>query len=75
MNKNFKTLIFGFLAMAFSFFGMSSAHATGVDLSTLTAAVDFSTTTTAILGVAAALMVVYIAWKAAKMVVGAVRGL
>lgn len=46
-----------------------------VDLTTLTTAVDFSTTTTAILGVAAALIVVYIVWKAAKMVIGALRGM
>lgn len=48
--------------------------AAGPDLSTLTAAVDFGTVTTAILGVAAALIVVYIAWKGAKLVLGAVKG-
>ena len=48
--------------------------AVGPDLSTLTTAVDFGTVTTAILGVAAALIVVYIAWKGAKMVISAVRG-
>lgn len=52
-----------------------SANAVPVDLTSLTTAVDFSTTTTAVLGVAAAAIVVYIAWKAAKMVVGAVRGM
>lgn len=51
-----------------------SAHAAGPDLSTLTAAVDFGTVTTALLGVAAAIIVVYIAWKGAKMVLGAVKG-
>lgn len=50
------------------------ASAAPVDLSDLTTAVDFSTTTTAVLGVAAALIGVYIAWKAAKMVLSAVRG-
>lgn len=50
------------------------AHAAGPDLSTVTAAVDFGTVTTAVLGVAAALIVVYIAWKGAKMVIAAVRG-
>jgi hypothetical protein len=61
-----------------AFFGLSFASlpvlAAGPDLSTLTSAVDFGTVTTAILGVAAALIVVYIAWKGAKMVLAAVRG-
>lgn len=48
--------------------------AAGPDLSTVTAAVDFGTVTTAVLGVAAALIVVYIAWKGAKMVISAVKG-
>lgn len=52
----------------------AAAFAAPVDLSDLTTAVDFSTTTTAVLGVAAALIGVYIAWKAAKMVLSAVRG-
>lgn len=52
----------------------SSAMALGPDLSTVTTAVDFGTVTTAVLGVAAALIVVYIAWKGAKMVISAVRG-
>ena len=51
-----------------------NANAAAVDLSTLTAAVDFSTATTAVLGVAAALITVYIAWKAAKLVLNAVKG-
>lgn len=51
-----------------------AAFAAGPDLSTLTAAVDFGTVTTALLGVAAAIIVVYIAWKGAKMVLGAVKG-
>lgn len=50
------------------------ALADPVNLTSLTSAVDFSTTTTAVLGVAAALIGVYIAWKAAKMVLSAVRG-
>ena len=61
------------LALGLSLIG-SSAFAAPVDLTALTTAVDFSTTTTAILSVAAALIVVYIAWKAAKMVISAVRG-
>lgn len=51
-----------------------AAYAVPVDLTTLTAAVDFSTAITAILLVAAALAGVYIAWKAAKMVLAALRG-
>lgn len=50
------------------------AFAAGPDLSSLTAAVDFGTVTTAILGVSAAIIVVYIAWKGAKMVIHAVKG-
>lgn len=50
------------------------AFAAGPDLSSLTGAVDFGTVTTAILGVSAAIIVVYIAWKGAKMVIGAVKG-
>lgn len=51
-----------------------SAFAVGPDLTALTAAVDFGTVTTALLGVAASIIVVYIAWKGAKMVIGAVKG-
>lgn len=50
------------------------ALAAGPDLTTLTTAVDFGTVTTAILGVGAAIIVVYLAWKGAKMVISAVRG-
>lgn len=52
-----------------------NASATAVDVTSLTAAVDFSSVITAILAVAAISVGVYVAWKAAKMVVGAVRGL
>jgi hypothetical protein len=58
-----------------SLFGMvGAAHAAPPDFSTLTTAVDFSTVVTAIMAVAAALVVVYVAWKGAKMVISAVRG-
>lgn len=73
MLTKIKTFILGMFAVALSLFGMP-AHAAGPDLSTLTTAVDFGTVTTAVLGVAAALIVVYIAWKGAKMVLAAVRG-
>lgn len=55
--------------------GSKPASAAPVDLTSLSTAVDFSSTTTAVLGVAAALIVVYIAWKAAKMVISALRGM
>jgi hypothetical protein len=53
---------------------LAPVYAAGPDMTTLTTAVDFGTVTTAILSVAAALIVVYIAWKGAKMVLGAVKG-
>lgn len=55
-------------------FAALPAMAAPPDLTSLTTAVDFSTVTTAVLAVAAALIVVYIAWKGAKMVISAVRG-
>ncbi|MDR1350617.1 MAG: hypothetical protein LBJ59_07580 [Zoogloeaceae bacterium] len=51
-----------------------SAFAAGPDMSTLTDSIDFGTVTTAILGAAGALIVVYIAWKGAKIVLSAVKG-
>jgi hypothetical protein len=54
--------------------GASSANATGVDLTSLTSAVDFSTVIPALLLVAAALAAVYVAWKGAKMVLAALQG-
>ena len=68
-----KQYLAGLLFSALMMLGVS-AHAAGPDLSTVTAAVDFGTVTTAILGVAAAIIVVYLAWKGAKMVIAAVRG-
>lgn len=49
------------------------AKAAGPDLSGLTGSIDFGTVVTAVLAVAGALVVVYIAWKGAKMVLSAVR--
>lgn len=51
-----------------------SAHAAGPDFSTLTAAVDWGTTTAALLGIAAGVAVLYMTWKGAKMIVSAIRG-
>lgn len=59
---------------AVSLVGAGSAMAAPVDLTPLTAAVDFSTATAAILTVAGALIVVYIAIKATKFVINMVRG-
>lgn len=50
------------------------SYAAPPDLTSLAEAVDFSTVTTALLGVASAIIVVYLAWKGAKMVIAAVRG-
>jgi len=74
MFKKVKSLILvGLAALGLSFASLP-AVAAPPDLTSLTTAVDFSTVTTAILAVAAALIVVYIAWKGAKMVISAVRG-
>lgn len=72
-----KEVVAGLVATAGGLLGLSASkesYAVGPDLSTLTTAVDFGTVTTAVLGVAASLIVVYIAWKGAKMVIAAVRG-
>lgn len=53
----------------------SQAMAEPVVLTSLTGAVDFSTVITAILAVAAIMAGVYVAWKAAKMVVAAIKTL
>jgi len=46
----------------------------GPDLSPLTAAVDFSSVVVAVLAVAAAVVVVRVAWEGASMVIGFLRG-
>lgn len=48
--------------------------ATPPDYTTLTGAIDLSTTSEAILAVAALLMVVYTAWKGAKMIIRMFKG-
>lgn len=70
MFKGLKKLVLA----GVSLLAAGSAMAVPVDLSTLTTAVDFSTATAAILVVAGALIVVYIAIKAAKFVLNMVRG-
>lgn len=69
MKKYLLVLLFAFLSL----FGLS-AFAVPVDLTSVTAAVDFSTVISAVLLVAAALAGVYIAWKGAKMILNAIRG-
>jgi hypothetical protein len=69
MNKIKLGLGFGLSTLA------GSAMAAPVVLTALTDAVDFSTVITAVLAVAAIMVGVYVAWKAAKLVIGAVRGL
>jgi hypothetical protein len=53
----------------------TSANAAAIDLSALTAEIDFSSVSTAVLAVAAALAGIYITWKAASLVLRAIRGL
>ena len=74
MFKSFKSALTVGFASVLGLIGVNS-YAVGIDLSTLTAAVDFSTVITAILAVAAIMVGVYVAWKAAKMVIAAVKGL
>jgi hypothetical protein len=68
-----RVVLAGFAAV--TGFVTSAAQAAPVDVTSLTAAVDFSTVIIAILAVAAIMVGVYVAWKAAKMVIGAVKGL
>lgn len=46
-----------------------------VDFSSLTSNIDFSTVVIAILAIAGLMATVYVAWKGAKMVIAALRGL
>lgn len=55
--------------------GTSLALAAPPVLTTLTEAVDFSTVTAAILGVGAAAVGMYLAWRGAKFVLSAVKSL
>ncbi len=73
MFNKLKFVLFSALALCLSALGVP-AFAAGPDLSSLTSSIDFSTVVTAILAVAAAIIVVHIAWKGAKMVLAAVKG-
>ena len=56
-------------------FGLAanSAFAVGPDFSTLTAGVDFSTVGPALLSIAVLISGVYVIWKGAKLILGAVK--
>ncbi len=54
--------------------GSGMAFATGPNLTELTSAVDFGTTTTAILAIAALLAAVFVAIRASKTVLGMIKG-
>jgi len=70
---NQKTL-FAFVVLLFTAVFSASASAAGVDFSSLTTAVDFSTAITAIVAIGAALAGAYVAFKGVKIVVTALRG-
>jgi hypothetical protein len=71
--KKFGHGVVGLLATVAAVFSVP-VFAAGPDFSALTDSVDFGTVVTAILAIAASLIVVYIAWKGAKMVMNAVKG-
>lgn len=50
-------------------------YGAGPDFTSLTTAVDFSTVGTAVLAVSALIVVPYVTWKGAKMVLRAIKGL
>jgi len=51
-----------------------AAHATAPDYTALTGAVDFTSTTTAILAIAALLAVVYMSMIGARLILGMIKG-
>jgi hypothetical protein len=53
---------------------IAPAFAVGPDLSSLTSSVDMGTTVTAVLAVAAALALLFVAIRGAKTVLGMIRG-
>jgi hypothetical protein len=71
-----KKCIASFLASVFAFFGfVGSAFADSVDFSPLTDAIDFSGVTEAIMVSAGLLAGVYVVWKGASLILGALRRL
>jgi hypothetical protein len=69
-----KKRLFAHLAVIALATGSGMASAAGPDLTSLTSAVDFGTTTTAILAIAALLAAVFVAIRAAKTVLGMIKG-
>jgi len=69
-----KQRLFKHLAIISLATGSGLSMAAPVDLSSLTTAVDFSTTTTAVLAIAALLAAVFVAIRAAKTVLGMIKG-
>lgn len=68
-QKLFKHL--GVIALAT---GSGLSMAAGPDMTALTTAVDFGTTTTAVLAIAALLAAVFVAIRASKTVLGMIKG-
>jgi hypothetical protein len=67
---------YGLLAFLSTLIGFASpAMATGTDFSSITSAIDWSSVVTGIVAVAAAVTVLYIAWKGSKMLAAAVKGI
>lgn len=69
-----KQRFFKHLAVIAAATGSGLTFAAGPDLTSLTSAVDFGTTTTAILAIAALLAAVFVAIRAAKTVLGMIKG-
>lgn len=62
------------LVAMFSAFIAPATYAVPPDFTSLTSAIDMSTTSAALLLAAAALIGVYILWKGANMIMGAFKG-
>lgn len=71
----FRKIGFSSVLVALLVSASQSVMAAPVDLTALTDAVDFTSVSAAILAVAALITVVYVVWKAATLVIGAVRRL
>lgn len=63
------------LAVAGLAMGALPAFAVGPNFTELSQAVDFTTATTAVLAVAVNILIVYIAFKGAKILIAAVKGI
>lgn len=70
-----KKYLIGLLASFLSLFGVSAFAVPPTTIAELTTAISFADIGLGILAVAALMAAVYVTWKGAKMVLGAVRGL